>query len=1009
MIRALKTSLLSLIFLAITSVVYGQSAVDLPPTFTLDFGGKLTNYGSGLFLNDNDFVNLENLEYYEGGGLGTRKGMTDYTSDFEPFGNEINKIIYFPHENEEYLIAVSQDSSSFRRYFSIEDQSFLSPYENFNPYTEVDDDSCITVSGTTVTIDGMPRDNNNYLYYDYGLDRIDGDFEYNFKFKFTEPGTTASGEGDLSTNALWNITFANALEDRQGLIGAGETITTIQFLEGLDGGVTSWSVAIYQYDNGSLKEADASSYQTDFSGTYFVTISRDIDSGTSSAGKYDVHFRTGSYSGSTIFSLSINTSNQDKYRYFYPVQNLDSGAAGAKAFGSLWDLSSPIHVSSGVTTTMISNAIVRDTLAVADEDGIFLWSGNSVFPTGLFAEYKDGEFTNVWDWVHSGESEWVDSGLTVHVGYSRPFDRWQSDQNKSMDHMASSVTPAFKAGLQQYWLTYVTTSGGSFFQYPKIETSFRELGTLGDFRNWQYPAGFIFQKTGTSEYQDFTKDVQDSSEETYADIGGMESGGTIAICFIYKPSVIKIEMPEQFKNETENIHLTMRYSDSSGSWVNAGTTTDGTRYNSAVFAQGGYLEFDPPSNWEMIGGYGEKDVNGFWMVLGIQGDSSDSVAIDDYVRIFKITAIPDYDSPSSDRHYTYIAEINNRLILANGDDESMYEISAYNQPDVFVGPDAISEFSDFHIGKREPTVAIAPMGDGAIIYKKTENYYLEFINPSVYEIKQLKNTRPCISSEGVVPNTYEETTLLGKTRKSFQIYPSSDGFYTIDAAGSNQKVDRGIEAYFEKGNAKQIPAAWLSYIQGWHDKVNNQVIYNVASGSGATQFNTQLVFDLDHGKWTTFSRDNNREISSGMFFTDIDNDRYQLAGGYDGYVYELDKGTDDDGYDIISDLTFKTFKYALGKGGWAGRSELRAFGLDYELIDDTSISGASLYVTPGLSSTETTYQTDLSLTDDGWVFTNIDGGDLARKGFAHKLRLRVPGRLYLYRHHHWVRPAPWAR
>jgi hypothetical protein len=134
---------------------------------------------------------------------------------------------------------------------------------------------------------------------------------------------------------------------------------------------------------------------------------------------------------------------------------------------------------------------------------------------------------------------------------------------------------------------------------------------------------------------------------------------------------------------------------------------------------------------------------------------------------------------------------------------------------------------------------------------------------------------------------------------------------------------------------------------------------------------------------------------------DDSNNRLQLVGGYAGQVWQLEDGSDDDGYTIISDLTRKD--RVLG----VGRNEIRGIAFNYELPDDSSLSGISLYLTPSLSSSATTYQTALTFEDVGWKYSNFSS-DTERKGHNHKIRLRVPGRINLFREILWIKPAPWA-
>ena len=59
--------------------------------------------------------------------------------------------------------------------------SGFDPTEDLTTYTEVDPNSHITVTSDRVTVDGIHRGEDAYLYYDKGSNHFDGDFEHLFQ------------------------------------------------------------------------------------------------------------------------------------------------------------------------------------------------------------------------------------------------------------------------------------------------------------------------------------------------------------------------------------------------------------------------------------------------------------------------------------------------------------------------------------------------------------------------------------------------------------------------------------------------------------------------------------------------------------------------------------------------------------------------------------------------------------------------------------------------------------
>ena len=651
----------------------------------------------------------------------------------------------------------------------------------------------------------------------------------------------------------------------------------------------------------------------------------------------------------------------------------------------------------GTTAYPVTKATVRDSLVVGDESGASIWSGTSCVPMTLLVEDSEGNLTDRSDWIHSGASKHVASGDVWYVGYSRPFDAVQADENSGTwdTGFESSVTPELKGEFFRYWASCTCTSGGSFFQTPRIKTTPRPLTSLWD-GTWQYAGAFIVEPSGASEYQDYSLLVADASEESYADIGGFDSGGTIAVGFFNKPRNVRIRLPEDYKNGTASV-LSFHYWNGSSIKAISGTTVDGTSHDGAAFAQAGVWTLPRLTDWEPRT-YGESELSLYYLF------AYTSAEIDDYTRVYSCLAVPEVDDPNED-NYKGVLEYKDRVFLYNGDDLNLVLMSAYNQPDTYVGEDAFSEVEQFRIGKREKTIMAAPSPDGVLWFKKTENFFMPGRTPAEIglNIQKLPRTAPCVAPESVV--------LVEGESGYFWIYQSYDGFYAIDAAGNNPLLSKDIQAYFTDGDDLEISEAWLDQTRAFFDRKENEYRAFIAAGSGATEFTEQAVYDLDVGKWTTFDVNDLVQLSCGAA---IDEDEYlRLAGGYDGYLYKLESTGNDAGYDIISDFTRPPYILRGGVGqdqirgrSAVGKQELRAIAFNFKLPDEAAISGCSLYLTPGIASSDTTYQEGFNLTTDGWRSSALDP-DWEKKGYYHTIRFRVPGRIEFYRQIMWSREAPW--
>lgn len=659
-----------------------------------------------------------------------------------------------------------------------------------------------------------------------------------------------------------------------------------------------------------------------------------------------------------------------------------SGVTYFKIEGGSFLQANKLWYTAGVTTgTKITYAKVRDTLLIADTGGVTLYSGVSVFPTYLMIELVNGVYADKKDWVYSGVSYAVASGITVHVGYTRKFDRFQADQNLSMDTMTSSVTEYLKSGKMAYWLSYTCKSGGSFFQSPKIECLARELGTSWDGLSWMHAAAAGIQLSGASEFQDYTKFVDNSSEEQPMDLSQMQSGGTGFAGFTYRPRLVHVFLPEAYKN---NIAATLTlYYWNGTQWATVPSFSDGTASGGVCLKQSGIWDFEKITNWEKRKvGTIPFDVYAIaWKV---------STTISNYVRIYEIKAIPDYDSPSSVGKFRGVASAHDRAFLFNGRDKTKLIISAANQPDCFIGSDSNDEMDKpLNIGKQEDFVWVGPIGEEVLTMKESENWVIGGVNRNTWTKKQLHGTAPCIASDSVA--------VIETAGGTFAMYLGRDGFYTIPAVEGVNSFD--IRGYFETGNALEFPASTLKHAFGWYDPAFMEY-HCIING-------TELVLSLKHKKWTTFDR--TYRLQTGTYFVDKNKVRYHLGGGSGGTVFALESGTSDYGTTIISEYAKPNM--ILGARAQT-KNELRGFGFRYDLPDGSTLSGNTFYITPKATTTATQHSTTFNLlgTED-WKYVNLnvprEAGGL--KGWTHKIQATFRGRINLLAQIIWSREAPWEK
>ena len=564
------------------------------------------------------------------------------------------------------------------------------------------------------------------------------------------------------------------------------------------------------------------------------------------------------------------------------------------------------------------------------------------------------------------------------TNYTANFTATATNAYVSMEINNASVT-----GCSAYFDSLQLTSGASTIYLPKIKSDPRELGTDWDGISWQFPKVFGFEKTGASPFQDYSTFLANSSQEEHADISQWTSGGTITMAWNYKPREIHVFLPEEFKNSVAST-ITAYYWNGT-QYAAVPSVTDGTSYGSVTLARSGILNIPKLTDWKTRK-VGENPLDLYSIILKV------NTTISNYVRIYMVRAIPDYDSPSSVWMCRGVASAHNRLWLYNGRNKSHIYVSAENQPDCFTGDGSRDWIKPIVAGRQEDTVWLGPVGNYVLALKKTENWAVDGINPGTFKAAQMHGTIPCVSTGSV--------QVIERNGAIMAIYMARDGVYGIGrTSGGNENplLSGDISAYWEPGNALEFSAIDIQNAQSWYSKTYQE--YHLLVGL------VELVYSPKFDRWTTFDR-GTHALSSGLSMTDPNRNRIELGGGKDGRVYALESGTLDYTSAIVSDLTKpdSTLQDRLDK-----RNDLTGVALRYQRPDGTQLAGCSAYLTPSLASDVTTKEVGFTLAKGGWTSINLyDWRDAdGTKGFTHKRRYRFPGQVKLFQEVIWSQETPW--
>lgn len=183
--------------------------------------------------------------------------------------------------------------------------------ENFTTYTEVDTGGYLSETTTRATWDGLTRNVTSYLYYDFGVDYFNGDFEFLFDVNITDRG---SGDNGF---VCW-IGLANDLGTYKDLVAADkDELVCFSY-------ATSNPLGILECDGGNEYSAGCGSAAAGT--TWYMKLKRDESVGTYGTlylYRYSDSARTSLQGTAT---LTLHSSKKD-FRYLYAVQSFDDGDA----------------------------------------------------------------------------------------------------------------------------------------------------------------------------------------------------------------------------------------------------------------------------------------------------------------------------------------------------------------------------------------------------------------------------------------------------------------------------------------------------------------------------------------------------------------------------------------------------------------------------------------------------------------------------------------------------------
>jgi hypothetical protein len=466
--------------------------------------------------------------------------------------------------------------------------------------------------------------------------------------------------------------------------------------------------------------------------------------------------------------------------------------------------------------------------------------------------------------------------------------------------------------LYWYLFTFTAVDATTTVSYVTVDAPMQQLVDLWD--GSPIPIGSFLYNSGTD--QDYTSEVfkQDfytGNLASYATLTSMATTSYLSVGFVERSMGVYFQFVPASVNA---VVATMTVSYWSGSaWVAVSGLVDGTATGNVPFSKTGIISWDAPSE----GSESKKSFSGnenlYYYKISFSATLSTTVLID------YVTGIP---APITIHGYSLAIQWQNRVwLLGRGDSEKNVALcSAYNTVCVFNGFDT----QKFEVGDDSPVIAAGTLFsrfgsgiyDNLLLVKVNEVWMLDGTGPP-YKLYRISDGFGC-TAPGTLKVAHVSYEVAPGITKHVAIWQSSTDIVLFDG-NTVSSISDDISNYFDPAKTECISAAWVGKSEGFFDERRMEYYWLFASGSSATELNTELVYDVMKKKWFLVSRGTGKMIKIGFPVLDTNGFKYDYASLDTGYLERLEYGNTFDGGDIIS-------KYRTGDiplGGWMNRTEIR--------------------------------------------------------------------------------------
>ena len=519
-------------------------------------------------------------------------------------------------------------------------------------------------------------------------------------------------------------------------------------------------------------------------------------------------------------------------------------------------------------------------------DAISLYLGDTANSLGsnLQVSYWQGEYHTWGPLGTTGDGNYVD-GTIIDTSCLAKSGTISWAENPSGE--TARILPGTSDDLYWYRFTIDSTLSSGIQVYKVLVGDEMEAVT-NLWSGYQELTTGCLVDTGNG-YVDWTAEVTDGTDTNYLDLSSLANTSEVYFGFPNRAQGINIYMVPASPN-TDATALTLKYWDGD-SWETISGVTDGTSDGADSLTQSGMIQWDSDDFREVKHVLGGIKIPYYWY------QASWSAALDADTKVWEVTYA---EKPEPIAEYEGVVNYNNYALWWPGNDGAgTLDYSQQNYAHVFNGPFAGTTLGLFGGGEVN---AITMLGTSAIVSTKDpyQTYYLEGADPATFTSVLVSDKIGAIAPKSLISIDSGVQIFSRDIQVRAAIFMSADGVYLTDGA-TLINISDPIADYFDTSSGPYIEPEYMNLSYAWLNHEEETIHFAVAmneDGSGTqTVLNQEIVYAYLTNEWYDVY---NRATAAncGLSLMGSSNEYLTYIGGFLGYVYRTNTGTNDSGVKI---------------------------------------------------------------------------------------------------------------